>query len=272
VGNLETGSETPAPAAIPRLGHLRDLDNVLDGCDANSIVIARRHDIRPSWVAEFLTLRFGGMRIEEAGDIYEQTFVRKCITEMWPSQLVFADASEPNPASLSFQSVYSPVLGAMALLITSPLLLAIALLIRMTSQGPVIEREPRIGLHGAPFDKYRFRCRWKDGTVTAAGRFLAHFHLDSLPSLWNVIRGQLAVVGPRAEHPLYSSSLSELIPFYGQRHRVKPGLTGWAEVHGTDNRNDMLHELEYDLYYVENISPMLDSLILLLTLKNLAFR
>jgi lipopolysaccharide/colanic/teichoic acid biosynthesis glycosyltransferase len=272
VGYLESGCTERDSSAMPCLGSVRDLEEVIDGHNANTIVIAKRHDIQPSWVGEFLTLRFGGVRIEEAGDVYAQTFVRKCIAEMWPSHLVFAGGLEPNPANLSFQSAYSPVLAFIAILITSPLLLAAAILIRLTTRGPVTVTEPRIGLNGRLFGMYRFRCHGAEGNLTAAGKILERLGLDSLPALFNVLRGDVSVVGPRAEHPTYSRRLSAAIPFYGQRQRVKPGLTGWARVHGSDHRNDMLHELEYDLYYVENMSPMLDSLILLLALKNLAIR
>ena len=267
VGYLATGGTSVAAATIPLLGSMDALEAVLDEYAVNLIVIGKREDIRASWVGEFLALRFGGLHIEEASALYENTFMRICATEVWPSRLVFSSRLEPNAASLAFQSVYSSAIAFGALLVTSPLMLATAALIRLSSPGPVLERERYIGRHGVPFDLYSFRCPRKDGKLTTFGRAMIRFRLGELPRLFNVLRGQMAIVGPRPECPLYSELLADEIPFYRQRQRVKPGLAGWAGVDGSDNQHDTLRELEYDLYYVQNVSLILDSLVMLHTLK-----
>jgi lipopolysaccharide/colanic/teichoic acid biosynthesis glycosyltransferase len=244
------------------------MDQVLDNCAPGSIVIGSREDIKPAWVGEFLALRFGGVRVEEASSVYERTFVRKCVSELWPSLLVFGPSLEPNAAMVAFQTAYSAVFAIVVLLLASPLMLAAAALIRFGSRGPVLERQPRTGLHGVPFNLYRFRCRRdEDGACTRVGKVLKRLHLDALPCLFNVVRGEMSIVGPRAVYPLHDEQLSTQIPFYGHRHRVKPGLIGWAFVHPGDSIHDSVRELEYDLYYVENLSPILDSMVLLLSLK-----
>jgi lipopolysaccharide/colanic/teichoic acid biosynthesis glycosyltransferase len=119
---------------------------------------------------------------------------------------------------------------------------------------------------------YRFRCS-RDasgcGPDTIMGGFLRRLGLDTLPRLFNVLRGQMAIVGPDADRVEFANSLNEQIPFYRQRHQVKPGLTGWAQVHYDDDQSeqDVLRRLEYDLYYVKKVSPAFDSFVLLLTVK-----
>ena len=267
VGYLATDGISVASANLPLLGGMDALEAVLDKYAVNLIVIGKREDIRANWVGEFLALRFGGLHIEEARALYESTFMRTCATEVWPSRLVFSGRLEPQAGSLAFQSVYSAAFAFLAFLVASPLMLAAALLIRLSSFGPVLERERYIGMHGVPFDRYSFRCPRKDGKLTIVGKTLIRFRLRELPRLFNVLRGQMAIVGPRPECPLYSELLADEIPFYRQRQRVKPGLAGWAGVYGSDRKHDTLRELEYDLYYVQNVSLILDSLVLMHTLK-----
>lgn len=272
VGYLDVGHENGGigesdAGSLVRLGSMDALEEVIDRYEPGSIVIGRRGDIHPWWVDEFLTLRFGGVRVEEASSLYESMLVRKCATEIWPSRLVFAPTIGPNDAGLLLQSAYSIFVAVLALLLTAPLMLLAAILLRLSSPGPLIENELRLGIHDKVFRRYRFRCTTASGEFTPAGRILRASGLDLLPRLFNLLRGDMLLVGPRPEHPEYAAELSRVIPFYSQRHLVKPGLTGWARIHWGQQEKNTLRELEYDLYYVENQSPMLDSLILLLTMK-----
>ncbi|HZL57344.1 MAG TPA: sugar transferase [Bryobacteraceae bacterium] len=267
IGYLETDSAAEGERPMARLGNAKDIDDVLDKFRPDSIVIGRREDIKPWWVGDFLALHFGGIRVEEASVLYERVFARKCVTEIWPSRLIFAAALEPPPFGATLQSFYTPVVAGALLLVTSPAMLAAAILIRATSRGAILERSRRMGKNDVPFDLFGFRCHDSAGESTPAGRLLIRCGLRFLPRLLNVLRGEMAIVGPRPERPVFVNRLCEEVPFYRQRHAVKPGLTGWASVHGSKKDHDSLRELEYDLYYVENLSPMLDSFILLLTLK-----
>ena len=161
----------------------------------------------------------------------------------------------------------SLTLAALAFLLTFPLMLLIALFIRITSSGPVLLREPRAGFNGSTFDLYRFRCVYltEGRRPTPLGSLLRKLHLDGLPQLLNVLRRDMSLVGPRAMRPEFAARLGELIPFYRQRHMVRPGLTGWAQVNANAGaaEEDALAALEYDLHYIRNLSPAFDLLILL---------
>jgi lipopolysaccharide/colanic/teichoic acid biosynthesis glycosyltransferase len=269
IGYLESGTPAPSPA-ITRLGTMTDLEGVLDRSALDSIVIGNREDIRPWWTDEFLALRFRGVRVEEAGTLYERIFARRCVTEILPSKVIFNSAPSPGSVVIDPQSIYSWTIALAAAVITLPFTLAIAALIKIGSRGPVLTREFRVGLHETPFVMYRFRCVRQDDpeTFTPIGRFLRRRGLVWLPLLLNVLKGQMAMVGPRPERVLFARRMSEAIPFYGLRHRVKPGVTGWARIHRHGNQpQDSLRDLEYDLYYLENHSPVLDAFIMLMSMK-----
>ena len=267
MGYLESGTPAVSPT-ITRLGTMADLDGLLDQSIPDSIVIGNRDDIQPWWADEFLALRFGGVLVQEAGTLYERIFARKCITEIWPSRAIFGGASQPSSIEVTFQSLYSPIMALAVTLITLPLTLAIAAAIKAGSRGPVLTRETRVGRHDVPFEAYRFRCVGPDGAYTAVGNFLRRHRLVWLPQFLNVLKGEMAMVGPRPERPHFARRMNELIPIYRQRHRVKPGVTGWARIHRRRGEaQDSLRDLEYDLYYLENLSPLVDFFILLLSLK-----
>ena len=267
IGYLDSGVHASSPL-VARLGTMADLDDVVDRSVPDSIVIGRREDIRPWWTDDFLALRFGGMRVEEAGTLYERVFARKCVNEIWPPRLIFRDTEGADSANFGFHSLSSQAIALAVLVLTLPLTLIVAILIRMSSPGSVLIREPRVGLHDVSFEAFRFRCSGRDGEYSAVGRFLRGWGLVWLPQLLNVLRGEMAMVGPRPERPLFARRMNELIPFYRQRHRVKPGITGWARIHRqAGDEQDSLRDLEYDLYYLENLSPLMDFFVLMLSLR-----
>jgi lipopolysaccharide/colanic/teichoic acid biosynthesis glycosyltransferase len=160
----------------------------------------------------------------------------------------------------------------------------VALAIRLTSRGAVLYHQQRVGLHGRIFTLHKFRSMqenaeastgpvWAskagDSRVTAVGLLLRRSRLDELPQLWNVLKGDMSFVGPRPERPEFVTELTRHIPFYGQRHIVRPGLTGWAQVRYTYGASveDALQKLQYDLFYIKNLSVALDLFIILNTVK-----
>ena len=159
-------------------------------------------------------------------------------------------------------------------------LAAIALFVRLTSRGPVFYRQERTGLDGKPFTIVKFRSMYDnaerdtgpvwtkpdDPRVTPLGRFLRRSNIDELPQLWNVLRGDMSVVGPRPERPHFVEQFRHRIPSYMLRHKVKAGLTGWAQVNGWRGNTPLEKRIEYDLYYIENWSVRLDLKIMWLTL------
>jgi exopolysaccharide biosynthesis polyprenyl glycosylphosphotransferase len=164
-----------------------------------------------------------------------------------------------------------------------PIMVAVAIAIKITSRGPVLYRQQRVGQHGRVFTVHKFRsmrqdaekdtgavwARLNDDRVTPVGRLIRRSRLDELPQLWNVLRGDMSLVGPRPERPEFVRSLTEQIPFYGQRHTVRPGLTGWAQVCYTYGASveDAMEKLQYDLFYIKNRSVAFDVFIAAKTVK-----
>lgn len=268
MGYLASGAAEVA-SSIPRLGSIDDFHGLLDDTVPESIVICGHKDVRPWWADDFLALRFGGVKVQEAGTLYEGLFTRKCASEIRPSRVIFAGQARGGSLEEGLRGALSWVIALVVGLITLPFMLITALLIRVSSPGPVLTRETRVGLRGRMFTAYGFRSIKPDGEPTQIGAFLRRNGLIWLPQLWNVLRGEMAMVGPRPERPAFALRMNELIPYYQQRHTVKPGLTGWARIHRRPNqRQDSVTDLEYDLYYLENRSPLLDLFVLLLSLRS----
>jgi exopolysaccharide biosynthesis polyprenyl glycosylphosphotransferase len=161
------------------------------------------------------------------------------------------------------------------LLFFSPLLLAIAIAVKATSQGPVVYAQERVGLDGRPFRMLKFRTmradaeargpkfsQDRDPRVTGVGAVLRRSSLDELPQLWNVLLGDMSLVGPRPERPVFIDQFRRRIPRYQLRHMVKSGMTGWAQIHGLRGNTSIQKRVEYDLYYIEHWSLLLDLKIL----------
>jgi Undecaprenyl-phosphate glucose phosphotransferase len=171
-------------------------------------------------------------------------------------------------------------ISAVALLVLALPLFVVALLVKATSRGPVFYRQERMGLDGKPFTIVKFRSMYNDAEretgpvwtipddprVTPLGRFLRRSNIDELPQLWNVFRGDMSIVGPRPERPHFVQPFKHRIPQYMLRHKVKAGLTGWAQVNGWRGNTPLEKRIEYDLYYIENWSVRLDMKIIWLTL------
>jgi lipopolysaccharide/colanic/teichoic acid biosynthesis glycosyltransferase len=171
------------------------------------------------------------------------------------------------------QAIYSNILALAGLLLLAVLLPPVALAIVLTSRGPVMESHQRLGLNMVPFMLYRFRCHRADGRLTLPGRWLRRLHLDALPQLLNVIRGEMALVGPRPHRPEFIPVLMEQMPYYGLRHAVRPGIMGWSQLNCDYGRmRDAREVLEYDLYYIKHVSPALDAHIILHSSTEVLFR
>ncbi len=176
-------------------------------------------------------------------------------------------------------------LAAVLLIALSPLLLLTWIAIRLSSPGPVLYKQERIGLHNRPFNVVKFRSMihgaeddsgpvWaaeRDPRVTAVGRWLRRWRLDELPQLLNVIKGDMSLVGPRPERSVFVNEFLTVVPMYNQRHGLRPGMTGWGQIHYdyAASREQTRDKLEYDLFYVKNASFLLDLAILLRTTRTL---
>jgi len=269
IGYLDSPEAPPPPVSLPRLGDVCDLARVIEDHVPHWLVIGKSEHIPPSDLDDFLELRFGGIRSERAASLYENTFGRVAVEEVQPERLILDDTLEPSGAGVALQSVYSFLLTLVAVLVTAPLFLIVALLLRIGSAGSVFSRDERVGLLDRNFVILGFRCTNKLGETTALGCFLRRTGLARLPRLFNVLRGDMSLVGPHPIRPEFAARLNELIPFFSQRHAVRPGLTGWARISMPDYTAtaDVLQLLSYDLHYVANCSPAFDFLILLTTIR-----
>jgi hypothetical protein len=156
--------------------------------------------------------------------------------QLRPAQIVFSSAFRPRPEQLTYQTVGNWFLALILGILSAPLLLLAAILLRLSSRGPLLIRKECAGLGGKPFTLYRLRLSDGKGTMNRSQKFVRRWRLDALPHLWNILRGEMGFVGPRAERPEFIAALTEQIPFYRQRCRVRPGITGWAQINMPPDR------------------------------------
>jgi sugar transferase (PEP-CTERM system associated) len=265
------------------LGAVCSLREIVRATEPQRIVVGMFERRNRMPVTELLELRFAGHIIEEVSSAYERVCGRVCLKEIRPSGLIFSGELGPRRQNLIFQRVLNAALAAIGLVVFSPIMLLTALAVKVSSPGPVLYRQVRVGLDGAPFTLYKFRSMrvdaeaatgavWAqkdDPRVTPVGRVIRRIRFDELPQLYNVLKGQMSVVGPRPERPEFVKALNEQIPYYRQRHCVRPGITGWAQINYKygDTLEDTITKLEYDLYYIKNMSLALDNYIIFHTLK-----
>jgi exopolysaccharide biosynthesis polyprenyl glycosylphosphotransferase len=272
------------PFCGQRLGAISDLRDVVERLHPQRIVVGLRERRAHLPVAELLELRLSGIRIEDALTTYEMTFERISTHELRPSQLVFSSSDlGPSRTGVRLQTGYSIAIAAIALLAATPVMLLLAALVKLTSPGPALLRQQRVGKNNRLFTLYKFRSMVRDAEahsgavwstpndprVTPVGRWLRKLRLDELPQLFNVLKGDMSIVGPRPERPEFVAELERKIPYYRQRHCIKPGITGWAQIKHKygDTMEDAIAKLEYDLYYIKNLAPALDAVIMFHTAK-----
>jgi exopolysaccharide biosynthesis polyprenyl glycosylphosphotransferase len=230
-----------------------------------------------------IDLKLRGVRIETAADSFERVSRKIWIEGLSADQLIFANGFCPSKSYLLLKRFLDVALSAVALAVTAPLMLLIAIIIKLETSGPAIFSQERVGFLGRKITVHKFRsmrqdaerqtgpiwARENDDRVTRVGMVLRKCRLDELPQLWNVLHGDMSFVGPRPERPYFVDLLRSHIRYYDLRHYVKPGITGWAQVmypYGA-SIEDAHHKLEYDLYYAKNISARLDVLTLLKTIQ-----
>jgi lipopolysaccharide/colanic/teichoic acid biosynthesis glycosyltransferase len=199
---------------------------------------------------ELLTLRLEGIVLDSAADAYELTFQRVCTARLHPSRFVFGKL-EPRRRSLAWQAIYSNLTGLVLLVALLPLHILVWLALKITSPSrPAMVGYECVGFNHIPFRRLRFQTR------SRLGRWIEWIGLAGLPQLLNVVRGEMALVGPEPDRVEFASAMSERIPFYTHRLCAKPGLTGWAQIHRPGV--DTLLRLEFDLYYIRQVSPAFD--------------
>jgi len=271
------------PSTYPSSGTIQDLVAVANDLKPDRIVIGLTERRQRLPVYDLLDLRFRGILVQDAGQVYEAAKGRVSLSELRPSDLVFSQELGAGRTFALFQTMYSWVLALIGMVLTLPLMILVAIAVKLTSKGPALYRQTRAGLYGEPFTVYKFRSMrvdaevatgavWAtkdDPRITPIGKWLRKLRLDELPQFFNVLRGEMNLVGPRPERPEFVRTLKEQIPFYQRRLFVKPGLTGWAQINHKygDTLEDTVAKLEYDLYYIKNLSAALDFYIMFQTVK-----
>jgi sugar transferase (PEP-CTERM system associated) len=237
---------------------------------------------------KLLDMKMMGVTFDYLASVYEEYTGKIAVEHLRPSWLIFSSGFRKSRRTRATKRTLDTVVAAFGLIVGSPLFLLTAALVRLSSPGPIIYSQTRVGQHSQPFTIYKFRsmaanaeaqtgavwARKNDARVTPIGGFLRKSRLDELPQLWNVLRGDMSLVGPRPERPEFVTDLLKQIPFYGQRHVVKPGLTGWAQVSYTYGASveDSLEKLQYDLFYIKHLNLPLDLFIILKTIKTVILR
>jgi len=229
-----------------------------------------------------------GVTFDHLASVYEEYTGKIAVENLRPSWLIFSEGFRKTRLLMTAKRILDVVFSAAGLLIGAPVMLLVAFAVRCTSSGPILYHQRRVGRHGREFTAHKFRTMREDAEtatgpvwssandtrVTPIGGFLRRTRLDEMPQLWNVLVGEMSFVGPRPERPEFVQKLTEQIPYYGQRHVLKPGLTGWAQIRYTYGASveDAIEKLQYDLYYIKNLSIALDFVIVLETIKTVITR
>ena len=285
-GYVDDAHEPGAPLPGGKvLGSVPSLSEIVNAVLPNRVVVGMLERRNRMPVTALLELRFGGYIIEEAAAAYERICGRVCLKELRPAQLIYSGELGPRRSDVLHQLVLNKTFAAVGIVVSLPIMLVTALAVRFSSAGPILYRQVRVGLDGVPFSLYKFRSMradaevatgavWAskdDPRVTNVGRIIRKIRFDELPQLFNVLKGEMSIVGPRPERPEFVNEFSEHIPYYRQRHCVRPGITGWAQINYRygDTLEDTVCKLEYDLYYIKNMSLSLDAYIIFHTIKTM---
>jgi exopolysaccharide biosynthesis polyprenyl glycosylphosphotransferase len=274
--------ERDAPENIQIVGY-EDLGMLARQQSISRVVVADRDIQQESAANALIDLKLRGVRIESALESFEKAGRKIWVEGLSPERLIFADGFCPSKFYLSCKRSFDVLLSLLVLILAAPLMALIAIVIKLETPGPAVFSQERVGLLGQRFIVYKFRsmrqdaerktgptwAKENDDRITRFGSLLRKARLDELPQIWNVLRGDMSLIGPRPERPYFVDLLKDKIRYYELRHYVKPGITGWAQVmypYGA-SIEDAYHKLQYDLYYAKNLSPALDALILLKTVK-----
>jgi sugar transferase (PEP-CTERM system associated) len=265
------------PADIERIVAMHGIDRIFVG-------LSDRRGRLP--LRELLRAKLRGVRVEDVNTVYERLTGKLLLEDLRPSWLIFSDGFRASRLTRQSKRIFDIVLALVGLVVGAPLMLLTGSAVWLESGFPVLYRQERVGENGRVFTLYKFRSMQQDaeqGTplwagvedqrVTRIGRLIRRIRFDELPQLWNVLRGDMSFVGPRPERSYFVAQLAAQIPFYEQRHAVKPGITGWAQVkyrYGA-SLEDSLEKLRYDLYYVKHMSLPFDLTIFFDTIKVVLF-
>jgi sugar transferase (PEP-CTERM system associated) len=278
----ESSDADTAGLDLPLLGTSADVSLLVLRHQIDRVVVGLSDRRGQLPIQELLRAKLSGVRIEDAATTYERISGKILTDGLAPSWLIFSDGFQATRGTRVVKRLIDIGLAAVGLVLAAPLMLLTAIAVRLDSPGPVLYRQVRVGENDRLFTLCKFRSMrsdaergkpiWatnNDSRVTRVGRFIRLTRLDELPQLLNVIRGDMSFVGPRPERPYFVQQLAAVIPFYAERHAVKPGVTGWAQVkYGYGSTvEDAMEKLRYDLYYIKHLSIGFDLTIVVDTVK-----
>ena len=283
-------SENPGTICINGSVSSKSLFEIASGSGFNTIVIAKKLQNLPVLKKQLLKLRLAGFSIYDAPYFYETLTGKVPANDVNDTWFLFQHHGEQfNPAIYQkIKKIIDKIIAIIGIILSSPLMLFAALSIKISSKGPIFFKQKRVGHNGREFTLIKFRTMvdnaeantgpvWaqkNDLRITTVGKFLRKTKIDELPQLFNVLKGDMSLVGPRPIRKCFEDECCENIPFYKLRHIVKAGMTGWAQVQNFDARAEdgPMERLEYDLYYIQNQSILFDLFIVLKTVQTVLFR
>jgi len=296
LGVVIVGFVDPDPARVGQnlvnpgiIGTVDDIPSLVRTLAVDRVVVSLTDARGKLPMDKLLGMRMAGVSFAHLPTLYEEYTGKIAIDNLRPSWLIFSDGFAKVTAFGGVTRLVDLAGAGLLLVLALPIMALSALAIKLTSPGPVLYQQQRVGMSGRVFTIYKFRSMrvdaeaetgavWatpgRDPRVTLVGGLIRRSRADELPQLWNVIRGDMSLVGPRPERPEFVKGLTEQIPFYGQRHVVRPGLTGWAQVRYAYGASveDAMEKLQYDLFYIKNRSLALNLYIIFETLKTVVTR
>ena len=278
-----SGTERVVAESIERSA-IYNLADFVVKLGAREVVLALEERRNALPLSDLLRIRTTGVHVNEISTFLERETGRVDLDSVNPSWLIFSDGFTAGRRLSSWaKRLFDIIASFILLLLTAPVILIFALLVKLDSKGPAFYRQERVGLFGQPFQIIKLRSMRTDAEVAAGavwaekddpritrvGRFIRKVRIDELPQAWSVLKGEMSFVGPRPERPEFIAELEEQIRYYAERHMVKPGITGWAQINYPYGAtiDDARQKLEYDLYYAKNYTPFLDLLILVQTVR-----
>jgi sugar transferase (PEP-CTERM system associated) len=284
VGYVGMNDGPPAVAHAVNRDDIANLSEHVVAHRASEVVLALEERRNALPLSDLLRIKTTGVQVNELSSFLERETGRVDLDSLNPSWLIFSDGfSAGGRLSSAGKRLFDIIVSAIILGVTGPLIAITAIVVKLESKGPAFFRQRRVGLYGQHFDILKLRSMREDAEVggvavwaqkddprvTRIGAVIRKLRIDELPQAWSVLKGEMSFVGPRPERPQFVADLEARLPYYAERHMVKPGITGWAQINYPYGASieDSRHKLEYDLYYAKNYTPFLDLLILLQTVR-----
>lgn len=289
VGVVDAEGAVTADPRLPWLGGIEDIPSIVRARGVDRVVVSLADARGKLPMDKMLEMKLDGVSFDYLASVYEEYTGKIAVENLRPSWLIFSPGFRKTRRLLAQKRALDVMSALVGLVLSAPILLVLAAIIKITSPGPVFYSQRRVGRDSHIFTVYKLRSMCNDaeratGPVWAArngdtritwiGRFMRRTRLDEIPQFWNILIGNMSFVGPRPERPEFVQSLSEQIPFYRQRHVIKPGLTGWAQVRYTYGATveEAMEKLQYDLYYIKHLSVTFDLFIIFETIKTVLLR